>query len=365
MNCNENKTTTKKSRIQSLDWLRGLMAISIMVYHLTYWNYGTWNSDSILGRLGLYGVTIFFILSGLSMAMVYNRYIIDFRTSLLFFMRRIFRIWPLLFLSCFLVLFTIDGPKISWKAFLFTGTTLFGFIRPSVYIVTGGWSIGNEMVYYAFTPLVIYLYNRSNLYGNIFFFIAFIIGMIFPFLLLKSSRTLADQFNIYINPFNNFWIYISGIALFFNLRNLSIKPYINNSLLILFVLLFIYYPVNGDQIELVIGVNRIIFSFIAIGIVLWFWKLYLSNFRWWYVILEKFGLATYGIYLLHPIITSLLSPVIEKIGIFNVYVKMLLIACVTISISLFTYYFFEKKFLDLGKKLTNQNGFITKLLTHR
>jgi peptidoglycan/LPS O-acetylase OafA/YrhL len=115
----------------------------------------------------------------------------------------------------------------------------------------------------------------------------------------------------------------------------------------------------------VIGVNRIIFSFIAIGIVLWFWKLYLSNFRWWYVILEKFGLATYGIYLLHPIITSLLSPVIEKIGIFNVYVKMLLIACVTISISLFTYYFFEKKFLDLGKKLTNQNGFITKLLTHR
>lgn len=352
-----------KNRIESLDWLRGLMAISIMVYHLTYWNFGTWNSTSILGKLGIYGVTIFFILSGLSMAIVYNKYIKDIRTSLIFFIRRIFRIWPLLFLACFLLLFTVDGPKISWKAFLFTATTLFGFIKPSVHIVTGGWSIGNEMVYYAFTPLIIYLYNRSNIYGNIFFIIALVIGMVFPFLLLQPNMSLSDQFNIYINPFNNFWIYISGIALFYNFRDITIKPLINNVLLILFIALFIYYPVKGDQIKLVTGGNRIIFSLISIGIVVGFWKLNISKYRWWYFILEKFGLATYGIYLLHPIIRSLLNPIIDKIGVYNNSTKMLSIAFVTILFSLFTYYFFEKKFLDLGKRLTNQDGFISKLLT--
>lgn len=357
------KSPNNQSRIESLDWLRGLMSISIMVYHLTYWYYGVWDSSTILGRLGLYGVTIFFILSGLSMAIVYNRYIKDIQTSIYFFIRRIFRIWPLLFLACFLLLFTVDGPKISWKAFFFTATTLFGFIRPSVHIVTGGWSIGNEMVYYAFTPLIIYLYNRSKFYGNIFFFIAFVIGMIFPFTLLNSSNSFSEQFNIYINPFNNFWIFISGIALFYNLRYIAVKPIFNNSLLFLSIILFVYYPVKGDQIKLVTGMERIIFSLVSIGIVIGFWKLYVSKHRWWYAIFEKFGLATYGIYLLHPIIRLLLDPVIAKIGITNIPMKMILIGLVTIIFSLLTYYFFEKSFLDLGKRLTKQDGFIAKMIS--
>ncbi len=64
------------NRIESLDWLRGLMAIAIMFYHLTSWHITPLDSSSVLGRLGIYGVSVFFILSGLSMAVVYSNFIL-------------------------------------------------------------------------------------------------------------------------------------------------------------------------------------------------------------------------------------------------------------------------------------------------
>jgi peptidoglycan/LPS O-acetylase OafA/YrhL len=67
------------------------MALSIMLYHFS----GQHDAATPLGRLGVYGVSIFFILSGLSMAIAYDRYVMDFRSSVTFFIRRMFRIWPL------------------------------------------------------------------------------------------------------------------------------------------------------------------------------------------------------------------------------------------------------------------------------
>ncbi|HOY69302.1 MAG TPA: hypothetical protein PLZ85_00405 [Methylotenera sp.] len=55
-------------RLDSLDWLRGLLAFSIMIYHLTSWEISPLESSHLLGRLGIYGVSMFFLLSGLSMA---------------------------------------------------------------------------------------------------------------------------------------------------------------------------------------------------------------------------------------------------------------------------------------------------------
>lgn len=91
--------TTLSDRFESLDWLRGLMALSIMLYH-----FGSWHDAAHpIGRLGIYGVSIFFILSGLSIAIAYDGFICDIRTSVRFFIRRLFRIWPLLWLAVALV----------------------------------------------------------------------------------------------------------------------------------------------------------------------------------------------------------------------------------------------------------------------
>ncbi len=107
----------KNSRIETLDWLRGLMALSIMFYHLTYWIVSPLDSSNPLGRLGVYGVSIFFVLSGLSMAIVYNVYIKSIRASINFYVRRIFRIWPLLWAVCILAIIPqiLKTGTYSWK----------------------------------------------------------------------------------------------------------------------------------------------------------------------------------------------------------------------------------------------------------
>jgi peptidoglycan/LPS O-acetylase OafA/YrhL len=65
------------NRLESLDWLRGSMALSILLYHLG----GPHDASTPLGKLAVYGVSIFFILSGLSMAIGYDKYIRDMRSS--------------------------------------------------------------------------------------------------------------------------------------------------------------------------------------------------------------------------------------------------------------------------------------------
>ncbi len=152
------------ARIESLDWLRGLMAISIMVYHLTGLLFYSTDSSSLLGRLGIYGVTIFFIISGLSMALVYSRLISNLATSISFYIRRIFRIWPLLWICIFLITIPnlISNKPVNVLQIIANMTTLFGFVKPGFYMNAGAWSIGNEMVYYALTPMFLILYNQKK-----------------------------------------------------------------------------------------------------------------------------------------------------------------------------------------------------------
>ena len=283
-------------RYESLDWLRGLMAVSIMIYHYITWKFGQLSSESLLGVLGIYGVSIFFVLSGLSMAIVYNRSIKDYKSSFIFFIRRLFRLLPLLWI-CILavvVLNYINGNPISTTTIFLNLTLLFGFIAPNEYINIGAWSIGNESFYYAFTPLIIMAFNKSTTFGNLITAITVAIGMYFCFYILNDSNTLASQWNKYIHPFNNFMLFICGIALFYNFHNINIKN-ISYILIIMSIFIFSFYPTSGDQISIVTGTNRIVFTIAAILITLGFYKLTLSLPSIISFPLANLGEATYGV----------------------------------------------------------------------
>ncbi len=51
----------KFDRLDSLDGLRGILAFAIMLYHLRGWQLGSLDSSSLLGRLGIYAVSMFFV----------------------------------------------------------------------------------------------------------------------------------------------------------------------------------------------------------------------------------------------------------------------------------------------------------------
>jgi len=138
-NCNNNCNNIWSNRIESLDYLRGIMALCVMIYHLTVWNLYNLDASTLLGRLGIYAVSIFFILSGLSIAIANSHFIIDIKSSIAFYIRRIFRIYPLLWVCIIAVVLPsiLKGREIpSLKILLLNFTTLFGFIAPTEYINT-------------------------------------------------------------------------------------------------------------------------------------------------------------------------------------------------------------------------------------
>jgi peptidoglycan/LPS O-acetylase OafA/YrhL len=51
-------STISNSRIKSLDYLRGLMAFSIMIYHFYGASVQKIGADTTLSRIGIYGVSI-------------------------------------------------------------------------------------------------------------------------------------------------------------------------------------------------------------------------------------------------------------------------------------------------------------------
>jgi len=84
----------KPDRNHGLDLLRGLAALGVAVYH-----YLAWRHDFPINSLGTFAVYIFFILSGVTMMMVYgqafqNGVMMDAAGS--FYRNRVARLAPLL-----------------------------------------------------------------------------------------------------------------------------------------------------------------------------------------------------------------------------------------------------------------------------
>ncbi len=335
-------------RYESLDWLRGLMAFAIMIYHLISWQVFHLESGSVLGNFGIYGVSIFFVLSGLSMGIVYNNYIKDLHTSFVFFVRRLFRLLPLLWIAIFIVSgisFILHGQIDLYKIFL-NATLLFGFVAPAEYINIGAWSIGNETFYYAFTPLLIILYAKHKQIGNLAVLGLVAVGIYFAFYALDSSKSLSDQWQTYINPFNNFFLYACGLALYYNFHEVSMKN-MANVLVVISLAILCFYPVSGDQINITTGVNRVVFALASIALTLGFYKLEIDLPDWFAKPLANLGEATYGVYLLHPVIYAFANKLIH-----NPVICVITTSVVTIIAANISYHIYEKKFIKLGKKVT-------------
>ncbi|HAV5699790.1 TPA: acyltransferase [Acinetobacter baumannii] len=336
-------------RFESLDWLRGIMAFAIMIYHLVGWNLVQPEAGSVLGNFGIYGVSIFFVLSGLSMGIVYHNYIKGFQTSIVFFIRRLFRLLPLLWIAVAVVsgvVYLLHGDFNFYKIFL-NITLLFGFVAPDQYINVGAWSIGNEACYYALTPFFIMFYARSKALGNAAVLGTVAIGLYYAFYLLDPSKTLTEQWQTYINPLSNMYLYTLGLSLYYNFHDVKLKRASYLLIIISFAVLCLC-PVSGDQIVLVTGINDVIFSLASVAITLGFYKLEVTLPEWITKPFANLGEATYGVYLLHPVIYIFTNKLIA-----NPYLCIATTVCITIVAANISYQFYEKRFIKIGKKLTS------------
>lgn len=344
------------NRFEPLDWLRGLLALSIMVYLLTCWELQDPDASTFLGRLGIYGVSMFFVLSGLSMAAVYASFIGDGRSWVRFFVRRIFRIWPLLWLAVGVVTVAgvaVKGEPVDWGLVALNLKTLFGFVSPGAYINTGAWSIGNEMVYYALTPALLAVYNQDRRWGNLLAAVSCAAGVAIAYVGFDRDATLASQWQTYIHPVNNLMLYVLGVAIFYNVRGAAIGGRTALVLLAASLAVLVGLPVDGDLIRIVSGFERVVFVAACVGIVLGFYRMTLDPPAWIKRPLGMLGVATYGVYLLHPIVYQAVE-LAERVAGLDLPPLAMIAATMAATIigSVIMYQLLEAPMIRLGKRLT-------------
>jgi len=328
-------------RLFSLDYLRGLCAFGIMVYHYQYWLEGPFTANQFLGRVGVYGVSIFYVLSGLTLFHVYEYSHSDQGLSVLsFFKKRFFRIFPLLWLATiFAAILSKKQPDLLNLFLNLTG--LFGFVRWNGALANGAWSIGNELVFYSVFPLILYscMRNRVLLIGILTITAA--VHHHFAFHILHPDVGLAEQWHDYVNPLNQLFLFTAGCVIGLMTKRLSISPIAIAGILVCGIALFILAPAEGNNIHLVSGWNRWIFTSSCLLICLGAYKLEIPMPGKIHTAFKLLGESSYSVYMLHALVFSVSAypiKVLENSGIaLPMIFKLIIPISITLSLSYFVY----------------------------
>lgn len=341
------------NRLYHLDYLRGLSAFGIMIFHLMSWSLGTYSSETWMGRVGTYGVSAFYVLSGLTLYYVYyNKMNFTQKDILFFFKKRALRIFPLLWLvTVTAVVLSRQVPDIGSLFLNLTG--LFGFFKWDSSFSAGDWSIGNEWVFYLFFPFFILLMKKFKPLMVLLILILFGLYLYFAFVKLNPALALGEQWRNYVNPLNQVFLFVGGFLMGYFLQDVKVSNWVPIVLLLLGFALFSFYPASGDNIVIVTGVNRLVFTGCTFLICIGFYKLSIQLPMFVHKPLTILGEASYSIYLLHPIVWKL-----TNIGLRNLseqgfeippFVSLPLSAFLTVFISYYVYQYFEKYFMKLGE----------------
>jgi peptidoglycan/LPS O-acetylase OafA/YrhL len=344
------------NRLHTLDYLRGLAAFGIMLFHYLSWTIGEFDSSDFMGRVGIYGVAIFYVLSGLTLHHVYENNLVESAVQLgEFFKRRILRIYPLLILATVISIFTVDGGQTSAYDIVLNVTGLFGFFDWSGGIAIGAWSIGNELVFYCFLPLFVLLHRRNKPAFILFSSLIALTYFYFAFNLIDPTRTFSDlqQRLYYFNPLNQVFLFLSGylLGVIFQQRAIS-----QRMVLLLFLagsLIFVLYPASGPRLKLVAADARVVFTACCIAICLAFYKFTGNVPAMIARPLKTLGEISYSVYMLHPIIHYLVRFPIDYVRnhFFAVpeSVRFFSAILLTLVVSYIVYQRFEKYFIRVGK----------------
>ena len=94
-----------------------------------------------------------------------------------------------------------------------------------------------------------------------------------------------------------------------------------------------------------------VFFLVSTTLVLCFYKMKITPPAWISRPLAMLGVATYGVYLLHPIVFKFVELAAKRGGVGTPGVVLGTVV-LTIALSIATYRFFETPFIRLGKRLT-------------
>ncbi|MBP7808072.1 MAG: acyltransferase [Bacteroidia bacterium] len=366
---------------RGLNGLRFFAAIAVVITHIelikSQSGFSTiWNDNMLVFELGSLGVIFFFVLSGflITYLLMQEKAVKQTIAVKKFYVRRILRIWPLYYLVVllgFLVLpniHFIDIPYLNklLEANFTPNFILYLLFLPNLAFATFAavphigqtWSIGVEEQFYLLWPLIV-KYSKNVLKA-----LLMVIGILITLkiIVLILCKQLPDSSVLkVIKPFLAMTkmesMAIGGIGAYYLFNgNEKIKWLMNNGLMISSVILIVglvYFtpPIIQDGIYLV-------YSVLFLVIILNVSSNPKSIFKLENRMFKMLGNISYGIYMYHLIVIAFVLAGLNYFGmeINDSFVSQLMVYSLTILITIFvsilSYSYFEKRFLNLKHKFT-------------
>ncbi len=362
-----------------LNELRAIAAFAVVIHHIEFIKHDNALPslcDTIkffIGNLGQNGVFLFFVLSGflITYLLLLEKQKNDTIFLKKFYLRRIFRIWPLYYLVFGISVLLL--PFLTQHFFIFrdnpvaynTVTTLHNygikgilfyiFFCPYVALYSGyyiwgcsqAWSVGVEEQFYILWPLLLLLFSRRKI---IWVFVSVLI--IAPLMIyLAKGGDIIYPFSVIIKclPFHYMAIGAIGAYIFFNKKD-AVKKYTQSKilyvLLLTLILVFMSFSIFVDYIQ------NIMTSFLFLGLIVI--SINDANpivFR--NGIFSYIGKISYGIYMYHNLVLFFVVPVINHYFSYDrgsfLYNVLLYLSTfgVTVAISSASYYYFESRFIKI------------------
>lgn len=338
------QATDAVTRHHPLDYLRGVLALSVMGYH---YNLFQNRHYVLLDKLGIWAVLTFYVISGISFGFVYRGLELRARSVLAFFVKRYARLLPVYVVALLGVLGIpigsyLLGNPVDLPDHLLTNFTLtFGFIDASRYVVTGGWSIGNELVYYVTLPLLIAALRFDRRLFLAAAGLAVSLAVWWAFGRLDPDRALADQWNVYISPFSHWYLFALGVGV--SATRIRVPGWVP----LLVALVFVALPLGIGQIQIVTRWTWVAYTLTC--------TLLAASVYWWtpdpqplHGLLSFLGRSSYSIYLLHPVVYSWMGHFVTgAVGV------GLAVVCTFVAAWL-SWHYVEEPTILLGKRLAGR-----------
>jgi peptidoglycan/LPS O-acetylase OafA/YrhL len=330
-----------------------------MVFHYRMWLFGLITTNTFLGKVGIYGVAVFYVLSGLTLFHVYQEKIgSPSKAGLVdFAIKRIFRIFPLLWLLSIATML-LKHDNYTTESIILNFSGLFGFRHWDDTIIYGAWSIGNELVFYLFFPLFVFLSKRSGILLGLLAASLLLLHLWFAFIHIEKAIAEGGFWTTYTNPLNNVFLFTGGYLMGLWTRNTQLSKVIAISILAAALGTFIFLPVAGDATHLVAGWYRVIFTLICFAVCFAFYKTDFGLPAPVHKAFETLGEISYCLYLVHPLLYHVLTHYTGNYynGL-SVPVKILSGFTLSILVAYIIYRSFERYFMKLGKQVSQR--FIT------
>lgn len=330
------------ARIVGVDALRGLCALAVIAYHFSHWSGAEFGPiiDAALHKAGIYGVEAFFIISGFSLYVASEkRNFARWSEVRSFFVRRSFRILPLLFAATLAtaVMMAINGAGVGIWRLVGNMTVLPIVARPELAIATGAWSLGVEWGFYLLFPLLM-LWRRRLVWMQAFGIVA-----LAAFAVLIGPTDLAAQSALYVSVPNHLAFFLAGMLLGrWRGRQISGAVF-TGAVAIILAAFALVLPSVSEQAETVSGWPRGAFFLLSVALVAVFaaWRGGNSKALVW------LGNVSFGLYITHPLAFAACNRLMGDGGIMLIAAVLLTLAASTVS-----YYGFEKPLMRLGKRFS-------------